>query len=84
MTVVVSRLGKANYGPLLLTPPSECARRSLSLSAKAPIPPSALKAIGCLKIAWAIIRTGIMGVVIAVRVRVCLKACSAVLPTKAC
>ena len=94
---VGAMLGKAHLGDRSHTPirqyqiwafaadpPSECARRSLSLSAKAPIPPSALKATGCLKIAWAIIRTGIMGVVIAVRVRVYLKACSAVLPTKAC
>ena len=30
-------------------PPSECARRSLSLSAKAPIPPSALRQQAVLK-----------------------------------
>ena len=41
-------------------------------------------AIGCLRIARAVIRTVIMGLVIAIRVRVYLKSCSAVLSTKAC
>ena len=65
-------------------PPSHDARWAIVAVCQGPYPSLRPWAIGCLKISSAIIRTGIMGVVIAVRVRVYLKACLAVLPTKAC
>jgi hypothetical protein len=94
---VGAMLGKAHLGDRSHTPirqyqiwafaadpPSHDARRAIVAVCQGPYPSLRPQAIGCLKVASATGRTGIKGMVIAIRVRVYPKACSVVLPTKAC